>query len=517
MPSRNSFRSLTTAGRRSFLILNALILAACGGGGGGGDDDSPPPSSNPPPVTNPPPAGNSAPVAQAGTDKSATFPEPVPLQGAATDADAGATLTYKWTGPAEVTFDSDTAASTQARFSQPGRYDLTLTASDGTATGTDTVQVVVDPARYPTAGWVAATPAEVQLDETKLALAKTHATSVDRGDAGGAGVIIRYGKLAYSWGNTAQRYDLKSTTKSIGGLTLLLALANDSIQLEDFAAPKVPGFATPPTPNPVDPVNAAWPGEITILNLATHTAGFEKADDPFDSQTLIDPSNGELLSKPGTVWRYSDAGLNWLADALTLTFNDDLYDVLAENVLGKVGIAGSAAPASPATGGLHWRRTISRDPLLNGIERRELASGISASVDAMARIGYLMLRKGNWSGEQVLPEDVVALAHQPALAPTVPIDEEPRFPLASTNYGVLWWTNTSGSASLPGVPTDAYWSWGLGESLIVVIPSRDLVIARAGVPHNGTAVPQRLWNTGWDGNYEVLRNFLVPILEGTTP
>ena len=29
------------------------------------------------------------------------------------------------------------------------------------------------------------------------------------------------------------------------------------------------------------------------------------------------------------------------------------------------------------------------------------------------------------------------------------------------------------------VPDDAYWSWGLYDSLIVVIPSLDIVVARA--------------------------------------
>ena len=33
---------------------------------------------------------------------------------------------------------------------------------------------------------------------------------------------------------------------------------------------------------------------------------------------------------------------------------------------------------------------------------------------------------------------------------------------------------------MANVPEDAYWAWGLGEELIVVIPSLDLVIVRNG-------------------------------------
>jgi CubicO group peptidase (beta-lactamase class C family) len=73
----------------------------------------------------------------------------------------------------------------------------------------------------------------------------------------------------------------------------------------------------------------------------------------------------------------------------------------------------------------------------------------------------------------------------------------------------LWWTNTTGQMS--GVPTDAYWAWGLHETLIVVVPSLDLVIARAG---------DHSWHTGpeeWNANYAVLQPFIGPIVQSITP
>jgi len=58
---------------------------------------------------------------------------------------------------------------------------------------------------------------------------------------------------------------------------------------------------------------------------------------------------------------------------------------------------------------------------------------------------------------------------------------------ASNHYGLLWWNNADGSLS--GVPRDAYWSFGLHDSLIVVIPSLDIVIARAGSDWSGSRHP----------------------------
>src|SRR5207249_2812476 len=72
---------------------------------------------------------------------------------------------------------------------------------------------------------------------------------------------------------------------------------------------------------------------------------------------------------------------------------------------------------------------------------------------------------------------------------------------AARHYGLLWWNNADGT--LPGVPRDAYWAWGLYDSLIVVIPSLDLVIARAG--GSWARAPAA-------GHYDVLRPFLGPIV-----
>jgi CubicO group peptidase (beta-lactamase class C family) len=322
-----------------------------------------------------------------------------------------------------------------------------------------------------TLGWESITPRQASMDETELQQARDYALT-----AGGSGCIIRSGKLVISWGDQARRYDLKSTTKSIGLTVLGLAVKDALMNLEDKAQRYYPDIGIPPN------AGDSRVNDIKIWHLATHTAGFDK------------PGGFEpLLFDPGTTWAYSDGGANWLADCLTLTYKQDLKDLMFDRVFSKLGITDSD---------LTWRNNSYRSDQLEGVKRREFGSGISANVGAMAKIGYLYLRRGKWTGEQILPESFIEMVRKPF--PKIiglPVSNPSQYPGASDHYGLLWWNN--GDGTLSNVPRDAYWSWGLYDSLIVVIPSLDIVIARAG---SG-------WRSGWDGNYDVLKPFLEPICQ----
>jgi CubicO group peptidase (beta-lactamase class C family) len=268
-------------------------------------------------------------------------------------------------------------------------------------------------------------------------------------------MISRGGYVVYSWGDQTTRFDLKSTTKSIGGTALGLALADNMLLLTDTAQQHLPSFGLPPASNS----STGWLDDIQIINLATHTAGFAKKG-----------GYGSLFFTPGTHWSYSDEGVNWLADVLTWIYREDLNSLLSRRIFGRLGITSRD---------LVWRSNAYREDTLDGVKRREFGSGITANVDAMGRIGYLYLREGNWEGEQLIPSSFVSDVRLPHPAFTsVPALNRPEDPNASRHYGLLWWTNADGT--LLGVPADAYWSWGLWDSLIVVIPSLDLIAVRAG-------------------------------------
>jgi len=226
---------------------------------------------------------------------------------------------------------------------------------------------------WPLPQWTQVDPAAVGMDEATLVKARDYALT-----GGGSGYITRHGRLVMAWGDPRQRYDLKSTTKSFGSIALGLALKDGKLRLDDKAQRLHPGLGVPPDEN----ARSGWLDEITILHLASQTAGFEKPG-----------GYTKLLFRPGTQWDYSDAGPNWLAECLTLAYGRDLDEWMFERVFAPLGIQRSD---------LTWRKNSYRPATIDGVDRREFGAGIHANVDAMARSGYLMLREGQWNVRQIL-------------------------------------------------------------------------------------------------------------------
>ena len=325
---------------------------------------------------------------------------------------------------------------------------------------------------WPSDHWNKATPAEAGLDETKLAQARDYALT-----GGGSGFIVKSGKLVLSWGDLQQRYDLKSSTKSFGAAALGLAIKDGKMKLTDIARQFQPTLGTPPERN----TQTGWLNEITIFHLASQTAGFDKAG-----------GYTSLLFKPGTEWSYSDGGPNWLAECLTLAYHRDLDELMFERVFSPIGIG---------RGDLVWRKNSYRPELLEGVKRREFGAGISANVDAMARFGLLWLHGGQWKGAQILPREFVDQVRTttPEVA-SLQVRDPAHYGHASHHYELLWWNNND--ETLEGVPPDTYWTWGLFDSLIVVMPSLDIVVARTG---------QSWKRTEGADHYAVLKPFIQPI------
>lgn len=329
---------------------------------------------------------------------------------------------------------------------------------------------------WPSPDWPQSDPAGLGVDGELLQEAVDYAAQ-----AGGSGMVLRYGQVAVRWGDQRQRYDIKSATKSFGATMLGIAIQDGKIELSAPAVRYHKSLGLPPASN----AEHGWLDQLTILHLASQTAGFEKTG-----------GYGALLFPPGTHWHYSDGGPNWLAECITLQYGRDLQEVMFERLFSPMGISRDD---------LQWRNNSYRAHDIDGVARREFGAGIHANVDALARLGYLYLRQGRWGQQQLLSADFIRQATSPQESVVgLPEWEPAAHGNASDHYGLLWWNNADGA--LPDVPRDAFWAWGLYDSLIAVIPSLDLVVVRGGERN------RNLPRQAGDNHYAVLRPLLGTIV-----
>ena len=121
---------------------------------------------------------------------------------------------------------------------------------------------------WPARRWERATPKQIGMNATLLQKARDYALT-----GGGSGCVTRGGKLIMQWGDQERRYDLKSTTKSIGITAVALAIKDGKIKsLQDQVKKYHPGFGVPPESN----AQTDWLDKTTLFHLATQTAGFDK-------------------------------------------------------------------------------------------------------------------------------------------------------------------------------------------------------------------------------------------------
>ena len=103
---------------------------------------------------------------------------------------------------------------------------------------------------------------------------------------------------------------------------------------------------------------------------------------------------------PGSFWEYNDVRVNRLALALLRAFRRPLPEVFAERIMRPIGASDDwswhgyrtstveidGRMMKSVSGGSHW------------------GGGVAIHAEDQARIGLLMLRRGEWEGRRLLPE-----------------------------------------------------------------------------------------------------------------
>jgi len=168
--------------------------------------------------------------------------------------------------------------------------------------------------------------------------------------------------------------------------------------------------------------------------------------------------------EPGAYYLYSNWDFNALGAAFELMTGRNIFDALETDLAGPLGMRDFDRERHQKTGNLER----SMHP----------AYHMHLSTRDMARIGYLMLREGEWSGEQIVPRDWVRESTQPVTRRTAMNPETRRD--GRFGYGYLWWVfdDPDQHPAYEG----AYIGLGVVGQQILVVPALDLVVAHKTVP-----------------------------------
>jgi CubicO group peptidase (beta-lactamase class C family) len=314
--------------------------------------------------------------------------------------------------------------------------------------------------------WKTATPesqgmSQAGLDELRDGIAKTTK----------ALFVVRNDRVVYEWYAEGHGADKTHFTASmakavVGGVSCAVAMTDGKISLDDLASRYIKQWQNDPKKS-----------KITIRQLGSHTAGLEdssveglthtnepgwkgefwkRLDPPKDPFTISRDST-PVTTEPGTEWAYSNPGICLLTYAVTAAIQDgkqkDVRSLLRERIMRPIG-----APDK------EWSVGYGQTYQVDGMPMVGSWGGGGYTARTAARVGRLMLRDGDWDGQQLISKEAVR---------ETTIDAGTPGP-----NGIGWWSNNDGH--FPKVPKDAYWGAGAGNQILLVIPSLNLIAVRNG-------------------------------------
>jgi CubicO group peptidase (beta-lactamase class C family) len=173
---------------------------------------------------------------------------------------------------------------------------------------------------------------------------------------------------------------------------------------------------------------------------------------------------------PGTYYLYSNWDFNALGTAFERQTGVDIYDALERELAQPLGFQDFDRASHRKSGNL----SISQHP----------AYHMNLSTRDMARIGYVMLREGQWGDRQIIPRDYVRESTR-AFTPRSEMNPARRRS-GPFGYGYLWWVFDN--PDLPDVYRGAYIGLGAVGQHLLVMPALDLVVAHKTAPGGAGSV-----------------------------
>jgi CubicO group peptidase (beta-lactamase class C family) len=344
-------------------------------------------------------------------------------------------------------------------------------------------------------GWLVATPESVGFESCQLCAIGNAVRNGRLRNLHGV-VVVRRGRLVFEqyftgrdehWGSPVgdmtfgpeTLHDLRSVTKSIVSLLYGIAHAQGTVGSVDRpvldAFPELADLRT-------DPARM----RILVKHALTMTMGTEwnenlpYSDPQNDERQMEDAADRyrfvlgrPLVAAPGECWNYNGGATAVIAKLVARGTGRPLLDFATERLFTPLGITD-----------VEWVTDRQGEPIA--------ASGLRLQPRDLAKIGQLVLQRGRWGDQEVIPggwlQDATTAKAQP--------DQFLR-------YGYQWWLGGSsfGDAQTPWIA-----GFGNGGQRLFIVPELDLVVVVTAGNYNNP--------DSWRLPMAILNQFVLPALVG---
>jgi CubicO group peptidase (beta-lactamase class C family) len=305
---------------------------------------------------------------------------------------------------------------------------------------------------WPTNAWRTSTLEAQGIDPGKVAAALDYIRKNDTGIH--SLLIVRNGRLVsenYFQGYDKDRMaDLYSVTKSV--VSTLVGIAIDQGKIDGVWTP-ISGLLEYGPPRNLDPRKEA----MTIEHALTMRSGLDwtEGDRAYSAFYYSPDAVGfvlgqEMRGSPGGAFNYDSGVVHLLSAGLKTRTGMDGAEFARRYLFGPLGIRR-----------FEWERDRSGIPIGGW--------GLRLTPRDMAKVGYLVLREGEWDGRRIVSKAWLDAATSAQVKETGSPD--------GLRYGYLWWV-------YPAV--DGFAALGLDGQTILVVPKKDLVVViTASTPDHG--------------------------------
>lgn len=281
---------------------------------------------------------------------------------------------------------------------------------------------------------------------------KLYRYAIDSTNATGI-IVIQSGKMIYDYGDTHEVSYIASVRKSVLSMLYGKYVEDGTINLDKTLSELN-----------IDDVGGLLDIEknATVLDILKSKSGvFHPASNPGGNEWLF-PERGS--KEPGTYFIYNNWDFNVAGFIFEQETGKNIYDTFESDIAMKINFQ-------------QWDRT---KQIKSGdtTKSKFLAYHFDLSTRDMARLGYLMLRKGKWKGEQIIPKSWINKITSITTSYKDMYQVDPRlkdWPWWKWGQGIMWriWDSPNISEEFIG----AYTATGNQGQYITIIPSMDIVIA----------------------------------------